>query len=509
MAQKEIRLRFAPSPTGALHIGGIRTALYNYLFARKMGGKFILRVEDTDQGRYVDGAEKYILRSLEWLNLLPDEGPENGGPYQPYRQSERKQIYRDHAEILLKKGKAYYAFDTTEALDALRKSGDGNQKYDYNTRIQMRNSTNMNAEQLSAAFKANEAYVIRLKVPENEEVVIQDAIRGQVRFHTSELDDKVLIKSDNMPTYHMANVVDDKLMRISHVIRGEEWLSSTAHHYLLYKAFEWEEDMPQFAHLPLILKPTGNGKLSKRDGAQFGFPVFPMDWNNDDGSKLMGFKEFGFEPEALLNFLALLGWHPGGDQELFSVEEMIPLFSLDKIVKSGARFDFEKSKWFNQQHLLQIPEENICDRLIAVFKDHGIELSLALSKSIYSMYKDRVIFFKDYFEQAKAYFKETNSYDANFIQQKFKIEYLSVLKALKLELQDLALFEANNIHGLLQEFIKKMNIKPGELFPLLRLVMTGIPTGPDVFKMMEFMGKDKLNQRIELFSDFIDKNLTV
>ncbi|MBK8954779.1 MAG: glutamate--tRNA ligase [Saprospiraceae bacterium] len=504
MSHREVRLRFAPSPTGALHIGGIRTALYNYLFAKKMGGKFILRIEDTDQGRYVKGAEEYILGSLKWLNLLPDEGPENGGPSAPYRQSERKEIYQAHAELLLKSGQAYLAFDSAEALDALRNSGDGNQKYDFNTRSRMRNSLNMSADDLAMAIKMQEPYVIRLKVPANEEVLIQDIIRGTVRFHTSELDDKVLIKSDGLPTYHMANVVDDRLMGISHVIRGEEWLSSTAHHYLLYKAFGWEHEMPQFAHLPLILKPSGNGKLSKRDGAQFGFPVFPMDWINDDGSKLMGFKEYGFEPESLLNFLALLGWHPGTDQELLSVEEMINLFSLDKIVKSGARFDFEKSKWFNQQHLLHLDPEIVYARLKELYLQYSISLSIEECQTLYTLYKDRVHFFMDYFESGRFYFEEPHSYDENYLNQKFKREIIPVLHELKSELSGVEIFEAAILHEAMQKFLKKWNLKPGELFPLLRVVMTGQTNGPDVFKMMEFMGYPKLNNRLKLFIEFAE-----
>jgi glutamyl-tRNA synthetase len=336
--KRPVRLRFAPSPTGALHIGGIRTALYNYLFTKKHQGQFILRIEDTDQGRYVPGAEEYIIQSLEWVGLIPDEGPSFGGEYGPYRQSERKEIYKEYAQLLIERKEAYYAFDTTEELDALRKEEEGHQKYDYNTRNRMKNSLTLSVEESTQLIQSGTPYVIRLKVPEHQTIIVQDIIRGTVQFNTSELDDKVLVKSDGMPTYHMANVVDDYLMKISHVIRGEEWLSSTAHHVLLYKAFGWENEMPEFAHLPLILKPSGNGKLSKRDGALFGFPVFPISWKVSADQDYQGFREYGFEPEALLNFLAFLGWNPGTEQELFNLEELIHAFSLEHIVKSGARF---------------------------------------------------------------------------------------------------------------------------------------------------------------------------
>lgn len=496
---QEVRLRFAPSPTGALHIGGIRTALYNYLFARKAGGQFIIRIEDTDQNRYVEGAENYILRSLEWLGLVPDEGPENGGPFGPYRQSERKSIYWEHALKLLDAGAAYYAFDSAEELEMLRQSGDSNQKYDAITRLSMRNSLNMPEAEWRALVEAGHPFVIRLKVQPHEEVNILDAIRGQVSFQTNELDDKVLIKSDGLPTYHMANVVDDRLMKISHVIRGEEWLPSTAHHCLLYKAFGWQHEMPQFAHLPLIMKPSGNGKLSKRDGAQFGFPVFPMDWVNADGSLLQGFKEFGFEPQALLNFLAFLGWHPDGDQEVFTVEEMTSLFSLDKIVKSGARFDFEKSKWFNQQHLTRIPESECRQRISTLFANHGVNLSSDQTAALHVLYKDRVHFMKDYWMLGAAYFQETLTYDAQYLEQKLKPSYLEVLEKLKMTFPQYSIWNAQEIHQNLQLFIQENNIKPGELFPLLRVVITGTTNGPDVFKMLEFTGQQKMVARIEMF----------
>lgn len=496
---RPVRLRFAPSPTGPLHIGGIRTALYNYLFAKQQGGTFILRVEDTDQGRYVEGAEAYIIECLKWVGLIPDEGPGFGGEFGPYRQSERKELYWKHAQQLIASGKAYYAFDTETELNELRASNGGNQKYDFNTRSKMRNSLTLSEEDCKQELANNTPYVIRLKVPANEDVLIQDLVRGSVRFHTVDLDDKVLIKSDGMPTYHMANVVDDYLMQITHVIRGEEWLSSTAHHVLLYQAFGWTDRMPEFAHLPLILKPTGNGKLSKRDGAQFGFPVFPIDWKTAEGETYQGFREYGFEPNALLNFLAFLGWNDGTDKEIFTLDEMIQAFSIDKIVKSGARFDFEKGKWFNQQYMHRISDEACVHRILHDYKMQGQSISIDEANTICKLYKDRIHFFKDFYEQSHPFFKEQLVYDSQFIQSKLKPESSSILIKVIGFLENQIDWQAEPIESELKEFIKNQQIKAGELFPLLRVCMTGIPTGPDVFKMIAFQGKTKLIQKINLF----------
>ncbi len=498
------RLRFAPSPTGALHIGGIRTALYNYLLARQLKGAFILRIEDTDQARYVPGAEEYIIESLKWLGLQPDEGPGMGGEYGPYRQSERKEIYFKHALQLIEKGEAYYAFDDQDALEALRESDGGNQKYDAQTRLRMKNSLTLSSEQVNEHLQSGMPFVIRLKVPANHHIRIEDAIRGEVTFQTSELDDKVLIKSDGMPTYHMANVVDDRLMKISHVIRGEEWLSSTAHHVLLYKAFGWEDQMPEFAHLPLILKPTGNGKLSKRDGAQFGFPVFPLDWKAEDGSVFMGFREFGFEPDALLNFLALLGWNPGTNQEIFHLDEMIQQFSIHKIVKSGARFDFDKAKWFNQQYLLKADAADQCKKISADFLAKGIALSDQQAEGIFRMYHDRVHFFQEYFKYGSAFLIDIENYDESYISGKFKNEFIGVLSSFQSILQTLPGSDRQEMESKVKMFVAENSIKAGEFFPLLRVIMTGIPTGPDVFQMLLFCGIEKLNKRIEKFVHFIE-----
>jgi len=507
--QRPVRLRFAPSPTGPLHIGGIRTALYNYLFAKQHGGTFILRVEDTDQGRYVEGAEAYIIDCLKWVGLLPDEGPGFGGNFGPYRQSERKEIYRKHAQQLIDTGKAYYAFETEVALNELRASNGGNQKYDFNTRLHMQNSLTLSEDKCKELLATHTPYVIRLKVPANQDVLIQDLVRGSVRFHTVDLDDKVLIKSDGMPTYHMANVVDDYLMQITHVIRGEEWLSSTAHHVLLYQAFGWIDQMPEFAHLPLILKPTGNGKLSKRDGAQFGFPVFPIDWKTAEGETYQGFREYGFEPDALLNFLAFLGWNDGTDKEIFSLDEMIQAFSIDKIVKSGARFDFEKGKWFNQQYLHRQSSEACIERVLQDYQNHQMEISKEAAISICNMYKDRVHFFKDYFALSIAFFKDVLVYDSQYLGTKLKPESSEILIKVREFLESQEIWNAELIENGLKEFIKNQQIKAGELFPLMRVCMTGIPTGPDVFKMIAFQGKTRLLQKINLFIKHISINQNI
>lgn len=502
---RKARLRFAPSPTGPLHIGGIRTALYNYLLARQLNGQFILRIEDTDQGRYVQGAEHYIIECLNWLGLIPDEGPGFGGLHTPYRQSERKNIYRQHALQLIENGKAYYAFDSAAELDDLRNSNGGNQKYDASTRGKMRNSINLSANEVKALVDSGIPHVIRLKIESGQTIKVKDAVRGEVEFSSSELDDKVLFKSDGMPTYHLANVVDDHLMEISHVIRGEEWLSSTAHHVLLYRAFGWEETMPQFAHLPLILKPSGNGKLSKRDGAQFGFPVFPINWHAEDGAVYSGFREYGFEPDALLNFLALLGWNPGIERELFDVKEMTALFSLDKIVKSGARFDFEKAKWFNQQYLSKMDKNVVLQKINSLFQTSKLSLSETELDTIYDLYKERVIFLKDYAEQAQLYFTTVLNYDQTFLEKKYKPEFEQALIKVGQIIEDCEITEPEKIELALKEYLQSGDIKAGELFPLLRVVMVGVPTGPDVFKMISFTGKIRMSEKIRSFLDHLKK----
>ncbi len=497
------RLRFAPSPTGPLHIGGVRTALYNYLYARKMGGKFILRIEDTDQERIVPGAEQYIEQSLEWLGIMPDEGPSQGGPWGPYRQSDRRDIYRDYALQLIEKGKAYFAFDTPEDIEQLRRSGHGNQKYDYNTRNSMQNSLTLPERTWKQKIEAGEAYVVRLKVPVNEQIQIEDAVRGKVSFHTAELDDKVLIKSDGMPTYHMANVVDDHLMRISHVIRGEEWLSSTAHHVLLYRAFDWQDGMPVFAHLPLILKPAGHGKLSKRDGAKFGFPVFPIDWKAPDGEVFAGFREYGFEPEAVLNFLALLGWNDGSGQELFNIQELTERFSLDKIVKSGARFDFDKAKWFNQQVILNKSSEEIVSKIISMFEKAQMQISPAKARQIYNLYKDRIVFLKDLLVHAEYLVKSEMDYNKtetqDFIQKKWRPEWKDAFRHLAQQLETLPEWNRHCLETSIRQFAEQQSLKMGDVWPCMRVFVSGIPTGPDALSMIEYTGRETTVKRMSQF----------
>lgn len=507
---KEVRLRFAPSPTGALHIGGLRTALYNYLLAKKLGGKFILRIEDTDQTRFVPGAEEYILESLNWAGLTPDEGVGSEGPYGPYRQSERTSIYHEYVQKLIESGKAYYAFDTTEELDRMRTElateKNTMPKYDYHTRMQMRNSLTLSKTQTEENISKGLSYVIRLCVPENEKVKITDIIRGEVVFNSEELDDKVLIKSDGLPTYHLANVVDDRLMKISHVVRGEEWLSSTAHHVLLYRYFGWEEEMPTFAHLPLILKPNGKGKLSKRDGAEFGFPVFPIDWKKDN-EHFLGFREFGFLPEAVLNFLALLGWNSGTEQELFTLEEMIQSFSLEQIGKSGARFDFEKAKWFNAQYIQKSEPERIKEFIIEIFHRHDIQLSETECNKIYTLYKDRIQVLTDFYAQGK--YLVTDQFDLNkdWVEKKWKKEwhekYLGLIKNLT-ELKD---WNQAELELLLKNFMEKEGLKMGEVLPSLRVMLSGNPMGPDIYSMILGLDRNTLIQRIKMNLDKL-KNIS-
>lgn len=500
---KQVRLRFAPSPTGALHIGGIRTALYNYLLARQLGGVFILRIEDTDQTRYVPGAEDYIIRSLNWLGLIPDEGPGFGGEYGPYRQSERKAIYMDYAKQLVERGFAYYAFDTAEEIEAMKqrlaKQESDVVKYDYNTRAEMKNSLSLSPDEVQNLFHQGIAYVIRLKVPAGETVEIHDTVRGHVSFATQELDDKVLIKSDGMPTYHMANVIDDRLMKITHVIRGEEWLSSTAHHVLLYRYFGWENEMPEFSHLPLILKPEGNGKLSKRDGAQFGFPVFPISWQMENGEYIHGFREEGFMPEALLNFLAFLGWNPGTEQEIFSLPELINEFKKENIVKAGARFDYDKAKWFNSHYIQHATTDQLKPYIRSSTEKDLINLTDEQITSICSLYQTRSTYVKDLWSQSKYLFTDQIQYNEDFMNKKWKPEHIPAYVELEGEIQMLDDFTAQSLEQVLKNFMQKNKLKPGEVLPSLRVMMSGTPMGPDIYAMMMACGKELLVNRIQRF----------
>lgn len=502
---KNIRVRFAPSPTGALHIGGIRTALYNYLLAKKFNGTFILRIEDTDQVRYVPGAEEYIIEALRWCNLLPDEGPGFGGAYGPYRQSDRKAIYQKYAAELLESGNAYYAFDTPEELDAAREA-DKTFKYDGATRLRMKNSLSLPAEEVQRRISSGEPYVIRLSVPAGEAIHIQDLIRGEVTFQSDELDDKVILKADGMPTYHLANIVDDHLMEITHVIRGEEWLPSTAHHVLLYRAFGWEMTMPQFAHLPLILKPDGKGKLSKRDGTRLGIPVFPLSWNGETPEdSFVGFREFGFLPQAVVNFMAFLGWNPGTEQEIFNMEELISAFSVEKIGKAGARFDFEKAKWFNQQYILASDVVTLTQLVRPIIEAHGHQPTQAFLEGFCALLKERVVFLTDFWEKGSYCFEEVREYDLANARKRWKPESRALFDKLvnNLNQMESSQWQVESVQKTVEQFLADNNLKPGEVFPIIRIAIAGTMQGPAMFEMMALLGKEKvlerLNKAFELF----------
>ena len=493
----EVRVRFAPSPTGPLHIGGVRTALYNYLFAKKMGGTFILRIEDTDQTRYVEGAEQYIKDSLDWLGLTPDEGPGYGGDHGPYRQSERKDLYAKYAHELVEKGHAYYAFDTPEELEAMRESqkalGHHSPKYDHRTRKLMRNSLTLDTAEVQQLLDQANNVIIRLKMPEDENVSFVDIVREEVSFNTGELDDKVILKADGMPTYHLANIVDDHLMEISHVIRGEEWLSSTAHHVMMYRFFGWEA--PKFTHLPLILKPTGKGKLSKRDGAKFGFPVFPMEWQDAEDT-WAGFKEDGYDKEALLNFLVLLGWNPGNDQEMMSLQEMIDFFSLEKIVKAGARFDVDKSLWFNQQYIIAADLDKLTEDL-KPFLPAGIldQYDDAFLKSVVGMMQERITRYKDFYSQAEFFFVSPTAYDEKQVKKRLKPGVPEEL----LKLKDIILSHMDNdteaFTQSTKQYLNDNELKMGIYLPLTRIMITGGLKGPDLFETMHLLGIEEVSNR--------------
>ncbi|HQU57806.1 MAG: glutamate--tRNA ligase [Phaeodactylibacter sp.] len=576
-----IRLRFAPSPTGALHIGGLRTALYNYLLAKKHNGTFILRIEDTDQLRYVPGAEEYIIESLKWSGLIPDEGPGFGGAYGPYRQSERKELYQKYTQQLLDKGEAYLAFDTPEELDAERLK-DPTFKYDARVRQRLKNSLALPAEEVQRRVSAGEPYVVRLKVRPNEQAVVQDQIRGEVTFDTNELDDKVLMKAGGLPTYHLANIVDDHLMEITHVIRGEEWLSSTAHHVLLYRAFGWEDSMPQFAHLPLILKPAPEsflhkentpvlaqrlaqefhkkhsdvpsahfektekfalqvlqdkaniavslkekdkdepekaqlkaflkdslfGKLSKRDGDRLGFPVFPLSWQGErEDDSFVGFREYGFLPEATINFLALLGWSPGTDQEIFSLEELIQAFSIEKIGKSGARFDIDKARWFNQQYILKADTADLMDKVRPIIEANGHQPGDAFLHSFIDLMRERAVTLLEFWENGYYFFEPPRSYDEKNARKRWDAGRSGLFRQFVEGLSILPDFSASPIKAFVEGFLQDNELKFGEVFPLLRIGLAGTMQGPAVFEMMELLGKQetvgRLKKAFQLFDEWV------
>lgn len=503
MAEK-VRVRFAPSPTGALHIGGVRTALYNYLFARKHQGKLIVRIEDTDQARFVPEAETYILNTLQWLGLEADESPIHGGDFGPYRQSERKALYQDNVAQLVATGKAYYAFDTPEELDAMRARLKAARvaapQYNAVSRAWMRNSLTLPQGEVSAMLQAGVPHVIRIKVSPQEDIRFHDLIRGWIKIPTASLDDKVLMKSDGVPTYHFANVVDDHLMEITHVIRGEEWIPSTPIHVLLYQYLGWEASMPQFAHLPLLLKPEGTGKLSKRDAEKQGFPIFPLAWQDPDtGEHAQGFRDKGYLPEALLNFLALLGWNPGDQQEIFSKEELIQAFTIERIGKSGIKFDIHKAEWFNQQYLRARSDEDLAVYLRKALEENKIAYTQEKVFKVCRLMKERVFFPQDFWQQGQYFFTKPEVYNEKVLAVKWNRQAYAMLQDLVAELKGLEVFKADLIKATLMRLIASKSIKTSQIMPVVRVALTGLEAGPDLMQSMELMGREECIARIATF----------
>lgn len=495
-----VRVRFAPSPTGPLHMGGVRTALYNYLFAKKNGGSFILRIEDTDQNRYVEGAEEYIKESLAWCGLIPDEGPGYGGDYGPYRQSERKDRYRKYADQLIDSGHAYYAFDTPEELEAMRerlkKAKVASPQYNAVTRESMRNSLTLSSEEVSKLLESGTPYVIRFKMPRREEVRVNDLIRGWVVVQTDQLDDKVLFKSDGMPTYHLANIVDDREMKITHVIRGEEWLPSAPLHVLLYEAFNWEP--PQFAHLPLLLRPDGNGKLSKRDGDRLGFPVFPLEWiDPKTGEKSSGYKQRGYFPQAFVNMLALLGWNPGTPQEIFSLKELIQAFSLERVGKAGAKFDPNKTKWFNQQYLRSMSDEELAREIAPIAQSKGFQRSEAYLAEVSRLMKERASFLPEIVESGAYLFESPESYDEKTVRKKWKENTAERMTELREEFHKVSEWNSVNCETVFKAYLETNELGMGAVLPNLRLLITGQGMGPSMFEIMALLGKEECLDRMK------------
>ena len=497
-----VRVRFAPSPTGALHIGGVRTALYNYLFARQHGGDMLLRIEDTDSTRFVPGAEEYIIEALDWLGIKIDEvicldAPNGKGSHGPYRQSERREIYHKYVQQLLDSGHAYYAFDTPEELEAKRKEVP-NFQYDARTRGEMTNSLTLGMDEAKRRIANGEKYVVRFLVEPNEDVTIHDLIRGDVTINSNILDDKVLYKSaDDLPTYHLANIVDDHLMEVTHVIRGEEWLPSAPLHVLLYRAFGWQDTMPQFAHLPLLLKPDGNGKLSKRDGDRLGFPVFPLEFHNEkDGTISSGYRESGYFPEAVINFLALLGWHNTGDQEMYSMDELIAQFSLDRVSKSGAKFDYEKGKWFNHQYLQLKSNEELADLFLPVLAQHGVTADKAVVAKVIGLVKDRVNFVPELWEQANFFFVAPTEFDEKSVAKRWKEDsprHMQELLAL-LETQDD--WSAEALDALVMPWIAEKEYGVGLVMKAFRICLVGAARGPHIWAITDILGKEETLRRV-------------
>ncbi len=498
---QKVRVRFAPSPTGALHLGGVRTALFNYLFARRHGGDFLLRIEDTDQARYVPGAEEYIIESLKWCGLTVDEGVGAGGDCGPYRQSERKAIYKEYALQLVESGNAYYSFDTAEELDALRKDCETKGEtfiYNAKSRGNLKNSLHMEPEEVKQLLASGAPYVIRFKMPENEELLLHDIIRGEVHFNSSLLDDKVLYKSDGMPTYHLANIVDDHLMRITHVIRGEEWLPSLPLHVLLYRAFGWEDTMPRFAHLPLILKPVGNGKLSKRDGNKMGFPVFPMEFTDPaTGEKWHGYKEDGYFPEAFINMLALLGWNPGTEQEIFTLEELAQLFSLEHVNKSGARFNPDKAKWFNHKYLIAKPDAELADLIAPYLQADGLAYDKPKVERICALMKERYNFVSELYEDCRFFFVAPTEYVEKDAKKYWKDDAPALMRELTELLKSIDDYSFANTEKIISAWITEKELGFGKVMNPFRVAIIGAAKGPHMFDVMEIIGKEETIRRME------------
>lgn len=497
MAERKVRVRFAPSPTGPLHIGGVRTALYNYLFARQHGGDLIFRIEDTDSNRFVPGAEEYILESFKWLGIKFDEGVSFGGNHGPYRQSERRDIYKKYVKQLLNNGKAYIAFDTPAELEAKR-AEIPNFQYDAHTRGSMRNSLTLTPEETQKLIDAGEQYVVRFKIEPDEAVHVNDLIRGDVVINSSILDDKVLYKSaDELPTYHLANIVDDHLMEITHVIRGEEWLPSAPLHVLLYRAFGWANTMPEFAHLPLLLKPDGKGKLSKRDGDRLGFPVFPLEWHDPKtGEVSSGYREAGYLPEAVINFLALLGWNPGNDQEIMSLDEMVKLFDIHRCSKAGAKFDYVKGIWFNHEYILRMSNEKVAQLFMPILKEHGIDAPMDKVITVVGLMKGRVNFIKELWDTCKFFFVAPTTYDEKTVQKRWKEDSPEMMTRLADILESLDDFSLAHQEEVVMKWIEDNGYHTGNIMNAFRLTLVGEGKGPHMFDISEVLGKEETVSRM-------------
>ena len=507
--EKRVRVRFAPSPTGPLHIGGVRTALYNYLFAKQNGGDFLLRIEDTDQTRFVEGAEEYIIEAFKWLGLKFDEGVGIGGKYGPYKQSERKPMYKDYAMQLIKSGHAYYAFDTAEELNQRRSEAEAEKKtfqYDCKTRMSLRNSLSLSSDEVASLLENGTPYVIRFKFEEGETIEFDDMIRGHIKVESSLLDDKVLYKSDGMPTYHLANIVDDHLMCISHVIRGEEWLPSCPLHVSLYNAFGWGSEMPKFAHLPLLLKPDGIGKLSKRDGDRLGFPVFPLQWTDPKTKEISsGYRESGYLPEAVVNMLALLGWNDGTEQEIFSLEELVNKFSIDRISKHGAKFDMEKAKWFNHQYLQKLDNDILSEEYFKELKQKGITTDLSTVKQVVELIKERCSFAKDLWMNSDYFFTAPVEYAEKALKKRWKEGTSDTMRIISKQLHDIDDENwAQKAEDFLMDYIQKNELNMGQIMNCLRLAVVGDTKGPNMLDIMKVLGKEEILNRLDVATEKIN-----